>query len=67
MNLKRGDALVVASHNRGKLLEIEELLAPCGFAVKGAAELGLAEPEETGLTFEDNAMLKARAAAGADP
>lgn len=65
MNLKRGDALVVASHNRGKLREIEELLAPCGFAVKGAAELGLAEPEETGLTFEDNAMLKARAAAGA--
>jgi XTP/dITP diphosphohydrolase len=65
MNLKRGDALIVASHNKGKLREIEELLAPFGFAVKGAAELGLAEPEETGLTFEDNAILKARAAAEA--
>ena len=58
-------ALVVASHNKGKLREIEELLAPLGFALKSAAELGLPEPEETGLTFEDNAILKARAAADA--
>ncbi len=65
MKLKRGDALVVASHNRGKLREIEELLGPFGFDVRGAAELGLAEPKETGLTFEDNAILKARAAADA--
>ncbi|HEX4295517.1 MAG TPA: RdgB/HAM1 family non-canonical purine NTP pyrophosphatase [Rhizomicrobium sp.] len=57
--------LVVASHNKGKLREIEELLAPLGFALKSAAELGLPEPEETGLTFEDNAILKARAAADA--
>jgi len=65
MKLARGDALVVASHNKGKVREIEELLAPFGFDVRGAAELGLAEPEETGLTFEDNAILKARAAAEA--
>jgi XTP/dITP diphosphohydrolase len=58
-------ALVVASHNKGKLREIEDLLAPLGFALKSAAELGLPEPEETGLTFEDNAILKARAAADA--
>jgi XTP/dITP diphosphohydrolase len=57
--------LVVASHNKGKLREIEELLAPLGFALKSAAELGLPEPEETGQTFEDNAILKARAAADA--
>ena len=57
--------LVVASHNKGKLREIEDLLAPLGFALKSAAELGLPEPEETGLTFEDNAILKARAAADA--
>jgi XTP/dITP diphosphohydrolase len=57
--------LVVASHNKGKLREIEELLAPFGFALKSAGELGLPEPEETGLTFEDNAILKARAAADA--
>jgi len=65
MKLARGDALVVASHNKGKVREIEELLAPFGFAVKGAAELGLAEPEETEITFEGNAILKARAAAEA--
>jgi XTP/dITP diphosphohydrolase len=63
MRLNRGDALVVASHNKGKVREIEELLAPFGFAVKGAAELGLVEPEETEATFEGNAILKARAAA----
>lgn len=61
----RGDNLVVASHNQGKVREIVDLLAPFGFAVKGAAALGLPEPEETGLTFEDNAVLKARAAAEA--
>ena len=65
MKLARGDVLVVASHNKGKVREIEELLAPFGFDVRGAAELGLPEPEETGLTFEDNAILKARAAAKA--
>ena len=65
MKLKRGDALVVASHNKGKVREIEELLAPFGFVVKGAAELGLAEPEEIEETFEGNAILKARAAADA--
>ncbi len=65
MKLKRGDALVVASHNKGKVREIEELLAPFGFVVKGAAELGFAEPDETEPTFEGNAILKARAAADA--
>jgi XTP/dITP diphosphohydrolase len=52
--------LVVASHNKGKVREIEDLLAPLGFTIASAE--GLAEPEETGLTFEDNAVLKARAA-----
>ena len=61
--LKRGDTLVVASHNPDKLREIAELLAPYGLAMRSAAELGLPEPEETGATFEDNARLKAVAAA----
>jgi len=60
--MKSGDSLVVASHNAGKVREILELLAPFGFDVKGAAELGLPEPEETGSTFAENAILKARAA-----
>jgi XTP/dITP diphosphohydrolase len=58
-----GGRLVVASHNPGKVAEIEALLAPFGVATVGAAALGLAEPEETGDTFEANAALKARAAA----
>ena len=57
--------VVVATHNRGKLREIGELLSPFGLAALGAAELGLEEPEETGSTFRDNAVLKARAAARA--
>jgi XTP/dITP diphosphohydrolase len=63
MKLPQGCTLVVASHNEGKVREIFELLAPYGIAVKGAAELGLSEPEETGTTFAENAILKARAAA----
>jgi XTP/dITP diphosphohydrolase len=58
-----GERLVVASHNPGKIVEIEALLAPFGVATVGAASLGLPEPEETGATFEENAALKARAAA----
>jgi len=65
MKLARGATLVVASHNRGKVREIAELLAPHGIVVRGAADLGLAEPEETGATFAENALLKARAAAAA--
>jgi len=58
-------SLVIASHNPGKVREILELLAPLGFDVKGAGELGLPEPEETGHTFAENAVLKAVAAADA--
>ena len=57
--------LVVASHNQGKVREILDLLTPFGLEVKSASALGLAEPEETGTTFEANAILKARAAADA--
>jgi XTP/dITP diphosphohydrolase len=63
MKLVRGSTLVVASHNKGKVREIYDLLAPYGIAVRGAAEFGLPEPEETGNTFAQNAVLKARAAA----
>ena len=65
MKLVPGTPLVLASHNKGKLVEIKELLAPFELDVKGAGELGLPEPEETGETFAANAELKARAAADA--
>jgi XTP/dITP diphosphohydrolase len=57
--------LVVASHNPGKVREIAALLAPFGFEVVSAGDLGLDEPEETGATFRANAELKAVAAARA--
>jgi XTP/dITP diphosphohydrolase len=55
--------LVIASHNPGKVREIEELLLPWCIEVVSASELNLPEPEETGLTFVANAKLKADAAA----
>jgi len=61
----RPGPIVVASHNPGKAREIVDLLGPFGFEVRSAALLGLAEPEETGTTFEENAEIKARAAADA--
>ena len=60
-----GQRLVIATHNAGKLKEIAALLAPFGVDCVSAGELGLPEPEETGTTFAENALLKARAAAEA--
>jgi XTP/dITP diphosphohydrolase len=57
--------LVIATHNPGKLREFDELLGPFTIAPLGASALGLVKPEETGSTFHDNALLKARAAATA--
>jgi XTP/dITP diphosphohydrolase len=63
IGFRAGDTLVVASHNPHKIAEIEALLAPRGLRVRSAATLGLDEPEETGETFDENARLKATAAA----
>jgi XTP/dITP diphosphohydrolase len=60
-----GDRLVIASHNPGKVEEISALLAPFAIDAVSAGALGIAEPEETGDSFEANAALKARAAADA--
>ncbi len=57
--------LVIATHNSGKLIEMRELLAPYGIDVASAGELKLAEPDETGTTFQANARIKAEAAAKA--
>jgi XTP/dITP diphosphohydrolase len=63
--LRRGFTLVIASHNEGKVRELTELFAPFGIECISAASLGLAEPEETGATFAENAELKAETAAKA--
>lgn len=60
-----GDALVIASHNKGKLREIATLLAPFGVSVSSAADHGLVEPEETEDSFVGNARIKAHFAAKA--
>lgn len=52
--------LLLASHNKGKLVEIRDLLVPFSLSVISAAEKYSEEPEETGLTFAENAALKAR-------
>src|SRR6056297_245888 len=63
--LQRGDRLVIATHNRGKLQEFADLLAPLGIDTVSAGSLGLPEPAETGTTFHANALIKAFAAASA--
>ena len=57
--------LVIATHNPGKLVEMRGLLAPYGIEATSAGELKLSEPNESGMTFRDNARIKAAAAARA--
>tara|TARA_B100000989_G_scaffold284646_1_gene251643 strand:- start:2193 stop:2816 length:624 start_codon:yes stop_codon:yes gene_type:complete len=59
------DQLVIATHNKGKLREIQALFDGFGFYLIAASTLGLVEPEETETSFQGNAILKARAAATA--
>jgi XTP/dITP diphosphohydrolase len=63
LRLRDGDRLVLATHNKGKLKEFQELFEPFGLELISAGELGLPEPEETGTTFAENARLKAHASA----
>ncbi|MEO5772889.1 MAG: RdgB/HAM1 family non-canonical purine NTP pyrophosphatase [Sphingomicrobium sp.] len=55
-----GEKLVIATHNPGKLREISALMQPFGIECIAASDLDIPEPEETGVTFADNADLKAR-------
>ena len=61
----RGEKLLVATGNRGKLVEISALLSPFSVPVVSLTDLGLDEPEETEWSFAGNAVLKARAGAKA--
>lgn len=55
-----GAELVIATHNKGKLAEFAEMFGDRKIRLVSAAELGLASPAETGATFIENALLKAR-------
>jgi XTP/dITP diphosphohydrolase len=59
----RGERIVLASDNRGKVRELGELLAESGIEVRPQGDFGVPEAAETGLTFVENAILKARNAA----
>lgn len=61
----RANRWVFASGNRGKFLELKALLEPTGVVLVSRSEFGLESPEETGRTFLENALLKARHAAAA--
>jgi XTP/dITP diphosphohydrolase len=58
----RGQKILIATHNKGKLEEFREILGPLGVAVTSAGEQNLAEPEETENSFVGNARIKAQAA-----
>ncbi len=60
--LERGERLVLATHNAGKLAEFRELSEPFGLDIVSAGALGLPEPDETGDSFVANARIKAEAA-----
>jgi XTP/dITP diphosphohydrolase len=57
--------LIIATHNRGKLAEMQKLLGPYVAKISSAADHNLPEPEETGSSFHENATIKALAAAKA--
>ncbi|MFT6346970.1 MAG: XTP/dITP diphosphohydrolase, partial [Myxococcota bacterium] len=52
--------ILIASGNKGKLIEIAQLLKDIDIKTISAADFDLEEPEETGSTFEENSVLKAK-------
>ncbi|MCF3947001.1 RdgB/HAM1 family non-canonical purine NTP pyrophosphatase [Acidiphilium sp. AL] len=63
MRLERGQRLVIATHNPGKVVEFAALLAPYGLDCVASGALGFQEPEENAADFAGNARIKALAAA----
>ena len=62
---RRSDRWIFASGNTGKFAELQALLAPTGIVLASRSEFGLESPEETGQSFLENALIKARHAAAA--
>ncbi len=65
MRSLRGEKILIATHNKGKLEEFREILGPLGVDVTSAGEMNLVEPEETETTFVGNARIKATSALAA--
>jgi XTP/dITP diphosphohydrolase len=64
-NISNMKKIVIASHNQGKIVEIQHLLAPLGIEVLSSNDFNIPEPEETGATFIENAYIKSLAFANA--
>ena len=58
--MKKIKELIFASHNKGKIIEIQQILAPFSITLKTALDMNLPDVEENGKTFTENALLKAR-------
>ena len=58
MRVFKDKKLVIASHNKGKITEIKDLLETLDIQILSAYDLDIEEPEENGLTFEENALIK---------
>ena len=60
--IRSTEPLVVATHNLGKVREFKKLFSPYKINIIFSGELGIKEPEETGKTFQDNSVIKAKSA-----
>ena len=58
--IKTNEPLLVATHNLGKEKEFKKLFLPYKINIIFSGELGIEEPEETGKTFKDNSIIKAK-------
>ena len=58
MRIFKNKKLVIASHNKGKITEIKNLFKPLNIQILSAYDFDIEEPEENGLTFEENALIK---------
>lgn len=65
MKLAKGQTLVLATTNQGKINELKNFLAPYSLKITTLKELSLTDPDETGLDFKENAIIKARTCAHA--
>lgn len=61
--MQKNTTLVLASSNAGKLAEFSQILQPLGWQVRPQADFSIPDADETGLTFVENALIKARHAA----
>ena len=58
--INQNDILVIASHNKGKIMEFKTLLSKFNFKIVTSGDLNIQDVKETGLTFKENSILKVK-------